>query len=40
MHVSLAEKSLIFLWKMFLLNVNFQGEGQLYGILLFYNFFI
>ena len=40
MHVSLAEKSMIFLRKMFLFHVNFQGEVQFYAIFLIYNFFI
>ena len=36
MDVSLAEKSVIFLRKMFLLNLDFQGESQLYANFLIY----
>ena len=36
MGASLAEKTVIFLWKMFLLNLNFQGQSLFYVNFLFY----
>ena len=36
MDVSLAEKLMILLWKVLILKLNFQGEGQFYVNFLFY----
>ena len=34
--VSLAEKAVIFFWKLSILNLNFQGKGPFYADFLFY----
>ena len=36
MNVSIAQKLAIYLWKMIILNVDFQGKGQVYANFLFY----
>ena len=36
MDASIAQKLAKYLWKMFILNLNFQGEGQFYANFLFY----
>ena len=36
MGFSLAEKAVIFFWKMLIVNLKFQGEGQFYANFWFY----